>query len=300
MAGERTKIGFIGLGAMGAPISERLVAAGFATTVWNRTASKDTPLVERGATVADSPKAVAAASEVVFTCVTDTKAVETVVFGPEGVAGAEGQGKLLIDHSSIHPEATRAFAARLKDANGMSWLDAPVSGGHAGAVAGTLAIMVGGSREDFARAEPLFKHTGKRITRMGDIGAGQTAKLCNQVIVGSTLAAIAEALHLAKEAGLDPDFLIKAMSGGAADSFPLQGLGPRMLEQIKEPVTCIDIFLKDLDMALDVGRSLKSPLPTTASTSELYRILSAQGHGSEELDAYFRFLGTAESGEGNK
>jgi len=291
MTSDNTPLGFVGLGLMGLPMARRLLAEGCALTVWNRSTQKAEAAHRDGADVAASAREVAEASRIVFTCVTDTAAMEAVVFGPDGIAEADGRGKLLVDHSSIHPEATRAFAARLAEANGMSWLDAPVSGGVAGAEAGTLVIMVGGEAGDFARVKPFLAHLSQRTSHMGEIGAGQTAKLCNQAIVGCSFAVIAEALRLAANSGIDPHTLIEAMTGGFADSKPLQIFGPRMLQRIDEPLAHIGVVLKDVDTALDVGRHTRTPMPMTAAVSEIYRVLVAQGFGRAEFDALYRHLG---------
>jgi len=291
MTSDDTPLGFVGLGLMGLPMARRLLAQGCALTVWNRSAEKTEAARRDGASVAASARGVAEASQIVFTCVTDTAAMEAVMFGPDGIAEADGHGKLLIDHSSIHPGATRAFAARLAEANGMSWLDAPVSGGVAGAETGTLVILVGGATGNFARARPFLAHLSQRTSHMGEIGAGQTAKLCNQMIVGCSFAVIAEALRLAANSGIDPHALIEAMTGGFADSRPLQIFGPRMLRRIDEPLAYVGVVLKDVDTALDVGHRTGTPMPMTAAVSEIYRVLVAQGFGRAEFDALYRHLG---------
>ncbi len=246
MAEHDGPLGFVGLGLMGLPMARRLLAAGCTLTVWNRSPEKAGIALAEGAQVATSAAAVAEAADIIFTCVTDTTAMEAVVFGPDGIAEAGGEAKLLVDHSSIHPEATRAMAKRLAASNGMSWLDAPVSGGVAGAEAGTLVILAGGLQADFDRAALYLAHISQRATLMGGLGAGQTAKLCNQMIVGCTFVVIAEALRLAANSGIDPLTLINAMSGGFANSRPLQIFGPRMLQRIDEPLAHVGVVLKDL------------------------------------------------------
>ena len=288
---KETTVGFVGLGLMGMPMAHRLLTAGYQLTVWNRSLEKTRAIHQAGAKVANTPCEVAEASEVIFSCVTNTAAVENVVFGPHGISEADGQGKLLIDHSSIHPEATRNFAERLLKRNGMSWLDAPVSGGVTGAETGTLTIMAGGRDEDFERAKPFLAYLSQRLSHIGSVGAGQTAKLCNQVIVGCSFAVIAEALRLAENAGIDARSLIEAMSGGFADSKPLQVFGPRTLDTITEPLARIDVVLKDVDTALDVARQSKTPMPMTVTAGELYRMLVARGLGSAEFDALYQNLG---------
>lgn len=291
MAEHDEMLGFVGLGLMGLPMARRLLGAGCTLTVWNRSPEKAEAVSADGAQVAPSASAVANAADIVFTCVTNTAAMEAVVFGPAGIAEADGEGKLLVDNSSIHPDATRAFAERLARTNGMSWLDAPVSGGVAGAEAGTLAVLAGGLQADFSRAAPYLAHISQRATLMGRLGAGQTAKLCNQMIVGCTFVVIAEALRLAANSGVDPLTLIDAMSGGFADSRPLQIFGPRMLQVIDEPLGHVGVVLKDLDTSLDVGRGAKSPMPMTATAGEIYRLLVAEGAGRAEFDALYRLFG---------
>jgi 3-hydroxyisobutyrate dehydrogenase len=295
---KETSLGFVGLGLMGLPMARRLLAAGHRLTVWNRSPDKAQVAHEAGAELAGSPCAAADAAQIVFTCVTDTAAMEAIVFGTGGIAEADGRGKLLIDHSSIYPAATRDFANRLLERNGMSWMDAPVSGGVAGAEAGTLAIMAGGSAEDFKRAEPFLAELSQRLRHLGPVGAGQTAKLCNQVIVGCAFPVIAEALRLAENSGLDAHALIDAMTDGFADSKPLQIFGPRMLETVENPVARIGVVLKDVDTALDVARQSETPMPMTATAGELYRTLVARGFGSAEFDVLFRSLGRAGENDG--
>lgn len=283
-----TMLGFVGLGLMGVAMAQRLLAAGHGLTVWNRSADKAAPVVAAGATLAASPADVTTAADIVFTCVTDAAAMEAVVFGPHGVARAEGAGRLLVDHSSIHPDATRDLAARLRALNGMAWVDAPVSGGVAGAEAGTLTVFAGGTEADVARVRPYLDAVAARVTRLGDVGAGQTAKLCNQMIVGCNLAAIAEALRLASRAGIDAAALVPAMAGGFADSKPLQIFGPRMLTDVTQPVTRLEIVLKDLTTALDVGARVGAAMPLSAAAADLYRALVEAGFGQAEFNALFR------------
>ncbi len=290
MSEGKTRIGFIGLGLMGLPMVRRLLAAGCDLTIWNRSPEKSAAVRAEGAQVAASARALAEESALLFTCVSDTAAMEAVVFGEAGIAEAAGRGKLLVDHSSIHPEATRAMAARLAAASGMTWLDAPVSGGVAGAEAGTLSILAGGSREDFERALPFLEQVSARQSLLGAVGAGQTAKLCNQVIVGCGLAVIAEALKLASRSGIDPLALIAAMQGGFADSKPLQIFGPRMLQPVETPLAHIATVLKDVETALDVGQRAEVPLPMTARAGEIYRLLAAAGLGEAEFDALYSNL----------
>lgn len=279
-----TKFGFIGTGLMGAPMAARLLAAGYALTVWNRTRAKLAPLLAMGAQEAGSPANVARAATVIFTCVTDGPAMEAAVFGPGGIAEGAQKGSVLVDFSSIAPDTTRDIAARLKDQTGMGWVDAPVSGGVPGAEAGTLAIMAGGDAAEVERVRPAVMTMAARFTHMGPLGAGQTTKLCNQVIVGCTMAVLAEAARLATNAGVDAARLPEALAGGFADSKPLQIFLPRMVAgQHTPPLGHVYTMLKDLDSVGDLSRAAMSPVPMTAQATELFRLLMARG--GETADA---------------
>lgn len=279
----KPKVGYIGIGLMGKPMTLRLLAAGYRPTVWNRSRAKLKEVLAEGAVEAKSPAELAAASDIVFMCVTDTTAAEEVVFGPDGVAKGAGPGKTLVDFSSIRPDATRAMASRLKAETGMAWVDSPVSGGVQGAAAGTLAIMAGGEAEDVERVRPVVMTMCQRFTHMGPSGAGQTTKLCNQVIVGSTLAVLAEAVNLAERAGVDARRLPEALTGGWADSKPFQIFVPRMAGRAFEPkLGAVATMLKDLDTATAVGRASHAALPMTAVAAELMRTYLA--HGTDEDD----------------
>jgi 3-hydroxyisobutyrate dehydrogenase len=282
------KLGYLGLGMMGFPMARRLVSTGYDVTVWNRSAGKAAALVEAGAKPAGSPREVAAASDVIFMCLTDAAAVEDVVFGRDGLATVSGSGKLVVDFSSIHPDAARSIAARLKSANGMGWIDAPVSGGSMGAEQGTLAVMAGGDAKDVERVRPYVLAMARRLTHMGPVGAGQTTKLCNQVIVGCAMAVLAEATRLAVNAGIDAKRLPEALAGGFADSIPLQLFVPRMVQGIHSPpLGHIATMLKDLDTVVDVARDTSSPVPMSALAAQLFRLAkSARGADADALEIY--------------
>ncbi|WP_207481251.1 NAD(P)-dependent oxidoreductase [Arenibaculum pallidiluteum] len=286
IGGER--LGFVGLGLMGLPMTRRLLAAGRTVTVWNRSPAKAEAARNAGARVADGPAGVAAEADIVFLCVTDTAAVEEVVFGPAGLATLPGHGKLVVDFSSIRPDATRAIAARLEAANGMRWIDAPVSGGVDGAEKGTLAVMAGGDPADFARVEPHVLLMAQRFTLMGPVGTGQTTKLCNQVIVGCGMAVLAEATRLAANSGIDPTRLPQALAGGFADSKPLQLFVPRMAAGIHDPpLGHTHTMLKDLDTALDLAVGTGTPVPMAGLAAQLFRMLAAsRGQESDALEIY--------------
>lgn len=281
---QDTTFGFIGIGLMGAPMAARLLASGRDLTVWNRTRAKILPLLEQGAHEAGSPADVARAATVVFACVTDGPAMEAAVFGPGGIAEGAREGSVLVDFSSIAPDTTRDIAARLFERTGMAWVDAPVSGGVPGAEAGTLAIMAGGAERDVERVRPAVMTMAARFTHMGPLGAGQTTKLCNQVIVGCTMAVLAEAARLATNAGVDAARLPEALAGGFADSKPLQIFLPRMVAgQHEPPLGHVYTMLKDLDSVGDLSRAARSPVPMTAQATELFRLLMARG--GETADA---------------
>jgi 3-hydroxyisobutyrate dehydrogenase len=280
---DRPRLGFIGLGLMGRPMTQRLLAAGYTVTVWNRSPEKLAPLLEKGARAAESPAAVARAAQIVLMCVTDQHAAESVLFGRDGIAAGGAPGKLVVDFSSIAPASARAFAERLERECAMGLVDAPVSGGTVGAEQGTLAIMAGGKPEHIERARPVIAHLAQRFTRMGDAGAGQVTKLCNQVIVGCLFPVIAEAVRLAEAAGVDARMLPVALKGGFADSLPLQVFGARMAaRQFEPPLGAVSIMLKDLENAGAVAKDKGVPLPMARTAAELYRLLDAQGRGAQE------------------
>lgn len=289
MSEPRTPLGYVGTGLMGAPMSRRLLQAGWPLTVWNRTPAKARPLVEAGATAGQSPADVARRAEIVFACLTDTAAVEAAVFGPEGIAAGARPGSVFVDFSSISPEATRAMAARLRDDTGMEWIDAPVSGGVPGAEAGTLAIMAGGAPEVFERVRPAVLDMAARFTLMGPSGAGQTTKLCNQVIVGCTMAVLAEATRLATAAGVDPLRLPEALAGGFADSKPLQLFVPRMAQGIHEPpLGHVYTMLKDLDSVRALAQDSGAPVPFTSLAAEQFRLLASRGGDTADALEIFK------------
>lgn len=282
------KLGYLGLGLMGAPMTRRLLKAGYEVTVWNRSNDKAEALVAAGAKRAAHPRDVAANASIILMCVTDAAAVEQVAFGPEGLATTPGAGKLVVDFSSIHPDAARDVAGRLKAANGMSWIDAPVSGGTKGAEEGTLAVMAGGDAADIERARPYVLAMARKFTHMGPTGAGQTTKLCNQVIVGCAMAVLAEATRLAVNSGIDAGRLPEALAGGFADSIPLQLFVPRMVQGIHSPpLGHIATMLKDLDTIADVAHTTSTPVPMASLAGQLFRLAkAARGADADALEIY--------------
>ncbi|TAN49908.1 MAG: NAD(P)-dependent oxidoreductase [Methylococcaceae bacterium] len=275
-------IGFIGIGLMGRPMTLRLLQAGYRVTVWNRSPAKLAPVIAAGAAAADSIAALVQACDIVLLSLTDTAAVDAVVFDADGVAASGGAGKLLVDLSSIAPQATRRFAEQLQQTAGMGWVDAPVSGGVPGAEQGNLAIMAGGAVPDVERARPVLAAFSRQLTHMGEVGAGQICKICNQMIVACNAMVIAEMIALAQRAGVDAARIPEALQGGFADSRPLQILGPEMANGVFEPVKWrVQTLLKDLSMAGDLARLHGSAVPMSALAAQLM-----QCHGSHGwLDA---------------
>jgi len=284
MSGEKKRIGFIGLGVMGKPMATNLLKAGYPLTVWNRTRSKMNDLVAMGAYGANSPKEVAERSDVVITMVTDSPDVEEVILGPNGVIHGARPGLIVIDMSTISPIVTRKIAGELAK-KGVKMLDAPVSGGEKGAIEATLSIMVGGPREVFEECLPIFRVLGKKITYMGSTGMGQTAKLCNQVICALNIQAVCEGLMLGAKAGLNLKRLLEAISAGAASSWMLINLGPKMLERDFKPGFKIRHQQKDIRLALALASELKLPLPGTALVQQMLRVVEAEGLGEEGTQA---------------
>ena len=272
-------IAFAGLGLMGVPMSRRLLAAGYPLTVWNRSAGKRELLAGEGARAVETPAQLCTDAEVVMLCLADTTAVREVVFGAGGIVESARAGQVLVDFSSLEPAATREMAAELEARTGMRWVDAPVSGGTPGAEAGTLAIMAGGRVEDIERIRPILANLGQRLTRMGDVGAGQVTKVCNQMIVACNALVIAEVVALAEKSGVDASLIAPALAGGFADSKPLQILAPQMAESRFEPVKWhVRTLLKDLDTAVKLSREEGSATPMSGLAAQLMRLHGSQGN----------------------
>ena len=282
------KIGFIGLGIMGAPMAVRLAQGGHALFVHTRSQVRE-EVTAAGATLCASATEVAQRADVIFTMVPDTPDVERVLFGEGGVAAGLSAGKTVVDMSSISPMATKDFARRI-EALSAEWLDAPVSGGEVGAKAGTLSIMVGGEEATFARIKPLFELMGKNITRVGGAGAGQTTKVANQIIVALNIAAVGEALVFASKAGADPAKVREALMGGFASSRILEVHGERMIKRTFNPGFRIALHQKDLNLALQSAKAMNLALPNTAGTAQLMQAAAAQGWDQLDHSALVRAL----------
>jgi 2-hydroxy-3-oxopropionate reductase len=285
------EIGFCGPGLMGAPMIRHLLRAGHAVRVWNRTRAKAELLVAHGARVVDLPRELVTHSEAVFLCVADAHAVEEVVFGLGGVLGADtidagaSRVRWIVDHSSISPTATRAYAQRAAEA-GVGWVDAPVSGGVPGAEAGTLAVMAGGAAADVEVLSPAIRAYASRVTHMGAVGAGQTAKLCNQAIVAATVAAIAEAVGLAQSSGIDAARLPEALAGGWADSVLLQTFVPRMTQTGLAPIGAMRTFQKDVETISDAAREAGAAMPVVGAVQQVLRLGAVMGLADADLSAF--------------
>jgi len=282
------KLGFIGLGIMGAPMAGHLRAAGHTLFVATRSRVPQA-LLDAGAVRCANPREVAAAADIVFTMVPDTPDVEAVLFGENGVAQGLAKGKLVVDMSSISPMATKDFARRINGL-GCDYLDAPVSGGEVGAKAASLTIMVGGPEAAFERARPLFALMGKNITHVGGNGDGQTTKVANQIIVALNIAAVAEALVFASKAGADPAKVRQALMGGFASSRILEVHGERMIKRTFNPGFRIGLHQKDLNLALQGARTLGVSLPQTASAAQLMQACAANGMAELDHSALVRAL----------
>jgi 3-hydroxyisobutyrate dehydrogenase len=281
------RVGFVGLGTMGGAMAANAARAGYAVTAWNRTPGRAAELGDLGVSMAANPAAVAAASEIVITIVSDTPDVEAVLFGDGGVAEGAKAGSLVIDMSTISPSATRDFSERLA-AKGVAMLDAPVSGGSEGAKNGTLSIFVGGEPSDLERARPLLERLGTTITHVGPIGSGQAVKAVNQVILAGTYLGVAEGVVLALKAGLDVEQVVGALSGGAAQSWVLANRSGRMLENDYPLGFKVALHRKDLGIALSMARELGASLPVSAMCEEIEAVLMGEGHADDDISAVAR------------
>jgi 3-hydroxyisobutyrate dehydrogenase len=286
---SRPRVGIIGLGTMGGAMAANLARAGFPLAAWNRTAGHTAELEALGVRITGTPAALASSVDVVLVCVSDTPDVESVLFGPDGVAAGAAAGSLVIDCSTIDPAATRRFGATLAR-QGIGFVDAPVTGGSEGARNATLAILVGGTPADVERARPVLSAIGRTVTHLGPVGAGQAAKAVNQVILAGTYLGVAEGLVLALKAGLDPDQVVAALSGGAAQSWVLANRSGRMLANDYPLGFKVSLHLKDLGIALDLARESGAVLPVAALAAQLEAGLVATGHADDDMSALARAI----------
>lgn len=283
------RIGFVGLGTMGAPMARRLLEAGFEVTVHNRTRQREEPLAAQGAARAASPRAAAEGADLVITIVSDTPDVQAVVLGDHGVALGMREGSVLIDMSTISPATTRRIATAVAE-HGVSMLDAPVSGGSEGAENGTLSIMVGGDVEALEKARPVLQHLGRTITHVGPSGAGQVAKAVNQTIIAGTYAAVAEGMALAMAADIDVDAALQALGGGAAGSWVLENRARNMLKGEYPLGFRTRLHRKDLGIALVAARDLGVAMPVTAYVEQVETSLVTRGFGDEDVSNIARVV----------
>ena len=282
------RIGFIGTGLIGTPMVERMLETGLGVMVWNRTIAKAEPLAVLGAVLAESARALAEQCDIVCLCLTDTKAVEALMFGDDGtdsgMASVIRAGHTVVDFSSIAPDATVRMAEKLRAERGAAWVDAPVSGGLPAARAGTLIVFAGGEANDIARAAPVFNALAIRVTHMGSQGAGQFAKSCNQMIVACNLMVIGEMLAFAQSAGIEMSRMPGALAGGFADSLPLQIFGHRMARHVDTPrIGALATFKKDIDQVARLAAERGAYVPMTSRAVELYA--EAMAHVDVGVDA---------------
>jgi 2-hydroxy-3-oxopropionate reductase len=283
------KVGFVGLGIMGRPMALNVMKAGHAMTVWARRAESMKPLLDAGAKGGKSPAAVAAQSEVVFTMVSDTPDVEEMILGPQGIVHGANPGTVVVDMSTISPVATREMAIKLME-RGVEMLDAPVSGGDVGAIAGTLSIMVGGKAGIFDKVKPLFECMGKNIVLIGGNGAGQVAKACNQIVAAVALESVAEALTLARRNGVDAAKVREALLGGFAWSKVLEVHGRRMLERDFKPGFKAALHRKDLRIVTDTAAHFGLTLPQSALIAQNLNALVGLGYGEDDSAGVVRVI----------
>lgn len=291
------RIGFCGIGRMGEPMTRRLLTAGYEVAVWNRSSAKLGSLVAAGAVAKATPQTLGESVDIALLCLGDGNAVEEVVFGEHGLAQAATPPSCLIDHSTLSPALTRALAGRWTAATDGVWIDAPVSGGTDGAAAGKLAIMAGGPVDTIESVTPVLRAYAARVTRMGEVGAGQTTKLANQAIVATTLAGLAEAFVLAKRSGIDTAALPSALQGGWADSVLLQTLWPRMVTPPEHATGTVRVLLKDLDAIAELAEASATIQRVLPEVRRLLQDAVQRGMGDWDLSQVCR-IGEAESQPG--
>ena len=284
------KIGFIGLGVMGASMASRLMDAGYELCIYNRTRAKGDALVSKGARWCDTPRSVAENADITFTIVGFPKDVEEIYLGKDGIIEADVSGKLFCDMTTTKPSLDIAIAAALRK-KGADFADAPVSGGDTGARNGTLSIMAGASEEAFGKLLPLFQVMGSNITHMGPVGSGQHTKMSNQIVIAGTMCGVSEALVYGAKAGLDLEKMVATISKGAAGCWTLDNLAPRVLRKDYEPGFMVDHFIKDMGIALEEAEKMELPLPSLALTRQLYLAIKAQGLGKKGTQVLVKAIG---------
>jgi len=285
------QLGWIGVGAMGCPMVLRLLAAGHRVTVWGRTRERLRPALEAGAREASSPADVAAASEATFLCVSDSAAVEELVFAPRGIAAGARAGTVLVDHSTIDPADTRRMGEDLRSRVAMEWVDAPVSGGPSGASAGTLAVFLGGFESSVDRVRPWIAAYAANVTHMGGPGAGQTTKCCNQLVVTTAIAIWTETLAFAQRCGLEPGRVVEALAGGWADSAIRRALAPGIAAR-DSGLPRLGYFLKDLGFASAAAREYGAALPVGDVVASLFRLAAEQSGTRANLNDVMELYAT--------
>lgn len=282
------KVGFIGLGIMGRPMAKNILKADFPLVVYTRNKDKAQEFADLGAEVADGYVDLAKKSDVIVLMLPNSPECDSVLFGKMGLYEGLSEGKAIIDMSSINPVESQRFATTLEEI-GVDFLDAPVSGGEPKAVDGTISVMVGGKEEAFNKYLELMKSMAGDVVRVGEVGAGNTTKLANQIVVALNIAAVSEAFILAEKAGVDPELVYQAIRGGLAGSTVMDAKGTMMLERNYDPGFRIDLHIKDLQNALDTSHSIKAALPLTASVMEIMQALRIDGCGSDDHSAIVKY-----------
>jgi 3-hydroxyisobutyrate dehydrogenase len=283
------KTAFIGMGTMGVGMAMNILKAGHEVTVHNRTREKEASLAAEGAVRAASPREVATGAEIIVICVSDTPDVEEIILGDEGVIHGAPEGAIVVDMSTINPEATRRMAEKLAE-KGVKMLDAPVSGGSEGAQNGTLSIMAGGEEAVFEKALPILETMGKTITHVGTIGAGQVTKAINQILIAGTYLTMAEGLTVGIKAGLDMEKVLQAIGGGAASSWVLHNRGANVINNTYPLGFRLSLHHKDLNIALETARELGATLPATALVAQIENGLIERGFGDDDVSAIARAI----------
>jgi len=284
-----TRLGWIGTGVMGLSMCGHLLGKGYGVTVYNRTKSKAQPLLDKGAQWGDSPRAVATQSDVLFSMVGYPRDVREVYFGADGVLGGLKPGSIVVDMTTTEPSLSKEIYAAAK-AKGVDSIDAPVSGGDVGARNATLSIMVGGDARAVERVRPLLEILGKTIIHQGGPGAGQHAKMCNQIVIAGTMIGVCESLLYGHKAGLNLETMLQSIRGGAAGCWSLENLAPRILQRNFAPGFLVDHFVKDMEIALAEAERMGLVLPGLKLVDELYHTLQAQGHGHDGTQALYLAL----------